>query len=115
MSDYSIWKREEAKAKKREGLTGRGIVGCISFIASVGLGYLAYRWLDNEYNITRLFAIPKDWPGWVVDALGIILMIIVVQAVFIAISSLVWRLAGKDKKVDDMMDDLLEKWDEIEN
>jgi len=113
-SDYSVWKREEAEAKEREGLTGRGIVGCISVLISAGLGYLAYWWVSNNYNLRHMFNIPKEWPSWVIDVLGVLILFIVVQATFTLITAVGWKLTGRDKKVGDKMDELLAQWDEID-
>jgi hypothetical protein len=114
MSDYSLWKREDEIEQERKGLTGRGIFGCVTFLVSGGLAYLGYTWLSQEYNLRRLLSIPKDWPGWLIDALGILVLLIAVQAVLTIIGSVFWKLSGRDKKVAGKLDDMLKQWDEKE-
>jgi hypothetical protein len=112
MSEHGMWKREEERAAANRGLTGRGLVGCVTFILSLALGGVVYWWLDNTYNIPAELSIPADWPGWVIDVVGIIVLVIAVQLTLTVITSVVYRLTGRDKKVSDMMDDLMKQWDE---
>lgn len=114
MSDFSLWKQQDEIEQERKGLTGRGIFGCVTFLASGGIAYLGYTWLSQEYNLRRLLSIPKDWPGWLVDALGILVLLIAVQAVLTIIAGVLWKLSGRDKKVAGKLDDMLKKWDETE-
>jgi hypothetical protein len=107
-----MWKREEERAKQNQGMTKRGLVGCITFVLSLALSGVLYWWLDNTYDIAAELSIPADWPGWVVDVLGVVVLVVAIQLTLTVITSLIWRLTGQDKKVDDMMDDLLKQWDE---
>lgn len=112
MSEHGLWKLEEERAERNRGLTGQGIVGCITFALSLTLGAVVYWWLDNTYDIYSELSIPTEWPGWVVDVLGVALLVLAIHVTLTMITGLVWRLTGRDKKVDDMMDDLLKQWDE---
>jgi hypothetical protein len=107
-----MWDREREREERNRGLTGRGLVGCLTFLLSLGLGGTLYWWLDNTYDLYDLMSIPIDWPGWVVDIFGVLILVIAIQLALTVLTSLVWRLTGRDKKVDDMMDDLLKQWDE---
>jgi hypothetical protein len=112
MSEHGMWRREEERAQRNRGLTGRGIVGCITFILSLGLGVILYWWLDTTFDLYALLNIPAEWPGWLVDVLGVVVLVIAIQLVLTIITGVFWRLTGRDKKVDDMMEDLLKQWDE---
>jgi hypothetical protein len=112
MSDHGLWRLEKEREKQRRGLTGRGIVGCITFILSLVLGGVLYWWLDNNYDLYAKFSIPAEWPGWLVVVLGVALLVLAIQVTLTVCASVIWRLTGRDKKVDDMMDDLLKQWDE---
>ncbi len=116
MSDYTVWKREEERLRQRKGLTGRGIIGCITLILSAALTYLAYYWITTveKYPIRHKFQIPPEIPDWGVDVLAVLVLFVAIQTVFTLLASVLWKLAGKDKKVDDMMDDLLTQWDDID-
>ncbi len=114
MHDHRLWRREEIRLEKRKGLMSRGFVGCIMFILALALGGALYYWLDNNYNLYRVLNIPRDWPGWVVDVVGVVILVIAAQGIFAVLGSVVWRLTGRDKKVGDQMNELLERWDDIE-
>ena len=114
MDDFRLWKREEAQRKEREGLTGRGIVGCIGFLVSGGAAYLIFHFVLSVRQLRHDFNIPGDWPDWLVAALTLFILFIAIQAITTVILSVYWRMSGRDKKVGDKMQDLLEKWDEID-
>lgn len=114
MSENSMWKREQATLDQRKGLTGRGIVGCLSFLISGAAAYALFLYFDQHYNLARIFDVPRDWPDWVIPVVGVLVLFVAVQATFTIILSVFWRLAGKDKKVGDKMDDLMAKWDDVD-
>ena len=45
----------------------------------------------------------------------ILVLLIVLQAVLTIISSVFWKLSGRDKKVAGKLDDMLKEWDETES
>jgi TRAP-type C4-dicarboxylate transport system permease small subunit len=112
MSEHGLWRREEERAQRNRGLTGRGMVGCLTFVLSLALAGLVYWWLDRTYDLYAALGLPAEWPGWVVDVVGVAVLVLAIHVTLTVITSLVWRLTGRDKKVDDMMDDLLKQWDE---
>ncbi len=112
--DYSMWKRQEERVKQRQGLTQRGLFGCVSFLISIGVAYGLYWWVEREKDLYRLFNIPREWPDWLVGILAVLVLTVAFQAVITIISGVFWRLAGKDKKVGEKMDEMLAKWDEID-
>lgn len=101
------------RERQRKGLTGRGVVGCIMMLLSFGLAYALYWWLEQQYNLRRLFSVPRDWPNWVVTTAAVVLLFIVVQLVMTILIGLIFKLAGRDKKVIDQMGDLYDHWDDI--
>lgn len=113
MSDSSFGRLQQKREDRRSGLTGRGITGCISLIVSGALAYFAYLWLSNQHNLRKVFDVPKDWPDWAIMAIGILICFVAIQATFTIMLAVFWRLAGKDKKVGDKMDDLLAQWDDL--
>lgn len=110
--EYRLWKREEARRKQREGLAGRGITSCLSFLVSLSIAAGIFWWLSQNYNWRRLLNIPGDWPKLWVDIGMVILLFIAVQTILTVLLGIVWRLRGKDKKVRDKLRDLGEHWDQ---
>jgi len=111
----SYWQRQEKIAEERKGLTQRGLFGCVSFIISVGIAIGIYYWVTDRYSLYRVFTIPRDWPEWLVTVIAVAILTVAFQATITIISSVFWRLAGKDKKVKDQMDALLEQWDDMDS
>jgi len=106
MSDYSLWKRQDERLEANKGVTGRGIVGCISFLISGGIAYGIYWWLSGRYNLRAELSIPYSWPDAVVTALIIIILFIAIQAIVTIFLGILRKLAGKDQKVEDKLDEL---------
>ncbi len=102
---------EESRVRQRQGLTGRALAGCFSLFVSLGAAYLVYGWI-GERKLRRLLVIPTDWPDPVVQILFVLLLFILIQAMFILLGGVVWKLTGRDKKVRDKMRDLYDQWDE---
>ena len=115
MTGRSLKDIQEDRLQKRKGLTSRGIVGCFTLLVSTGAAYWVYYFLSDRYPLRRLFGIPRDKvPDLFMDILGVLVLLILIQALLTIITSLVWKLAGKDRKVKDMMDDLYEQWDDVQ-
>lgn len=107
--------RQEQILEERKGLTTRGIFGCVSFLISVGIAYGIYYWVSGRYNLYRVFTIPRDWPNWLVAVIAVVILTVAFQGTISVIASFFWRLAGKDQKVGDKMDALLDQWDDIDS
>jgi TRAP-type C4-dicarboxylate transport system permease small subunit len=110
--DYSLWKRQDERLEANKGVTGRGIVGCISFLISAGIAYGIYWWLDGRYDLRTELSIPYSWPDAVVTALIVIILFIAIQSIVTIFLGILRKLAGKDQKVEDKLDELYEKWGE---
>ena len=115
MTGRSIQDIHEERLRKREGLTSRGIVGCITLLISTAAAYGLFTWLDDHRNLRRMFQIPsKTLPDPFFDILVVVVLLVLIQTALTLIVSLIWRITGRDQKVEDKLDELYEKWDEIQ-
>lgn len=113
MGDFGLRKIEKVRLEQRKGLTGRGLFGCASFLISAGLAYFLYQWLSQHYDLRRMFSVPYNVSPVVVQVAGTVILLVIIQFVMTLATSVFWKLGGRDKKVDDKMDDLLKQWDKM--
>ncbi len=111
-SDYSLWKKEQDRREANKGLTGRGLGSCLIVLISAGVAYVIHRWLSGRYNLAYELSLPRDWPPMVADALVIIILFVAFLFVLTLLLGVVWRLAGKDQKVKDKLEEIYETWDQ---
>ena len=111
-SDYSLWKKEQERREANKGLTGRGLASCLTVLISAGVAYAIYRWLSSRYDLGYVLSLPPEWPDTVVAALVIIILFVAFLFVLTLLLGVVWRLAGKDQKVKDKLEEIYETWDQ---
>jgi hypothetical protein len=111
-SDYSLWKKEQERREANKGLMGRGLSSCAIVLISAGVAYLIYRWLSGQYDLGRVLSLPPDWPPEVVAALVIFILFVAFLFTLTLLLSVVWRLSGKDQKVQDKLEEIYETWDQ---
>lgn len=114
MGPRNLLEMQQERTQRRKGLLGRGISGCFSLLLSSAVSYVAFLWVDQNYNLRRLMNIPRNYPGWIVDTIAILALFIVFQLFMILLFGFFWKLSGRDKKVADKMEELYDHWDEIQ-
>ncbi|MBN1317043.1 MAG: hypothetical protein JXA42_16295 [Anaerolineales bacterium] len=115
MSGRTLQDIQDERQAKRKGLTGRGIVGCFTLLASLGIAYGLYWWLSKNYPLRTMLGVSKSTlPDPFFEIFVIIILFVIFQATLTLLGALMWRLRGKDQKVKDKLDELYEHWDEIQ-
>jgi hypothetical protein len=111
-SDYSLWKKEQERREANKGLTGRGLVSCTIVLISAAVAYGIYWWLSSQYDLRYVLSLPPDWPPLLVAALVIVILFVAFLFVLTLLMSVVWKLTGKDQKVQDKLEEIYETWDQ---
>jgi hypothetical protein len=115
MTGRTLQDVQEERLAKRKGLTGRGIVGCFTFVLSLGIAYGLYWWLSKTYPLRTLLNVPKDTlPDPFFEIFIIFILFFIFQAALTLLGAMAWRIRGKDQKVKDKLDELYDQWDDIQ-
>ena len=73
MTGRSLQDIQEERRRQREGLTGRGLVGCLVFMLSLGAAYALFLWISDNHSIRYLFKVPRDTlPDPYLDILAVV-------------------------------------------
>jgi hypothetical protein len=59
-----------------------------------------------------VLSLPPDWPPLLVAALVIVILFVAFLFVLTLLMSVVWKLTGKDQKVQDKLEEIYETWDQ---
>lgn len=111
--DYSLWKQQDMRREANKGLTGRGFVGCISIVVSAGIAYGIWTmFLQSRIDLRSALRLPATWPDAAITGLAVIVLFVAVQLTFTILLGILWKLTGKDQKVEDKMDELADTWDQ---